>query len=159
LSKRQHDERIARAMSEETWRQHVRRLANPDGVLLWPLTYHTLDSRGSDSGWPDEVFGDCRERRLLLLELKRQSGRLTTTQVGFLDWLARFRDSGNPGVEVYGAVRPLDRDALLLTLQGATEAEGALHQWCVRPECGRCGRERDGATVVLRMPKRRGRRT
>jgi hypothetical protein len=145
LSKRQHDERIARAMSEETWRQHVRRLANPDGVLLWPLTYHTLDSRGSDSGWPDEVFGDCRERRLLLLELKRQSGRLTTTQVGFLDWLARFR--------------PLDRDALLLTLQGANEAEGALHQWCVRPECGRCGRERDGATVVLRMPKRRGRRT
>jgi hypothetical protein len=146
MTRAAYDTLIASRMSEETWRQHVRRLANPDGVVLWPLTYHTLRSKGSDPGWPDECFGDQSCRRLLLMELKRQAGRLTSTQAQVLDWLARFRDAGNYGLEVYGAVRPLDREAVLLTLQGIDEDQGGLHQWCLLPGCQDCTTERRRAT-------------
>lgn len=149
---------VARTMSEETWRQHIRRLANPDGMLLWPLTYHTLRSEGSDPNWPDEVFGDRATTRLLLMELKRQDGRLTTGQASVLDWFARFRDSGNSGIEVYGAVRPLDREAVLLTLQGVSEDQGGLHQWCLASWCERCPEERRRARPSRTGDRRRRRR-
>lgn len=153
MTKAQYDEQIARTMSEETWRNHMRTLA---GSVGFDLLYHTYRSDHSDKGWPDDVMSHQLTTRMLLIEAKRQDGHLTYHQVLWLDRWARFRDSGNWGLEVYGAVRPLDRDQLWETLQGHSEQAGGLHQWCVVSGCERCQHERDIVTVMV--PGRRSRR-
>ncbi|HVM69552.1 MAG TPA: VRR-NUC domain-containing protein [Gaiellaceae bacterium] len=60
--------------------------------------YHTHDSRRSAHGFPDEVL--VRDR-LILLELKREKGKLTPEQAA---WIT---DLLNAGAEVY-VVRPRD---------------------------------------------------
>jgi hypothetical protein len=53
------------------------------------LTYHTLDSRRSERGFPDLVL--VGPRGVLWRELKSSSGRLTTDQ---RTWLDRLNDAG-----------------------------------------------------------------
>lgn len=50
---------------------------------------HILDSRGSDSGWPDLTL--ARAPELLVAELKTDGGRLSTAQ---RDWLALLAACG-----------------------------------------------------------------
>ncbi|WP_327375830.1 VRR-NUC domain-containing protein [Streptomyces sp. NBC_01216] len=74
--------------SEEQWRRKVREIAARYG---WRLQYHTADSRRSDAGWPDEVFGHLGQRRTLFVEFKTDTGRLRPAQ---REWLAHLADSG-----------------------------------------------------------------
>lgn len=70
--------------------------------LGWTLTYHTLKSKGSRSGFPDRVL--IRER-VIFAELKREKTKPTEEQVRFLDGLAAA------GAEVY-LWRPSDLDEI-----------------------------------------------
>lgn len=153
----QYDAQLARTMSEDTWFEHIRRFAEGAG---FDLGYHTHDSRRSDPGWPDGVFMHVNRNRLILLEAKREGGKLSAGQVVWLDAMARFRDmlsAVNTWVarlEIYGAVRPSDRDRLIATLFGPgdamtrrTETYMPLHQWCVSEICGWCNVERSKARI------------
>jgi len=68
------------------------------------MHYHTHDSRRSDRGWPDLVL--VRGRRMLVLELKRRTGRVSVHQQGWIDALQRV-DTLDVRV-----VRPDDLDTL-----------------------------------------------
>jgi hypothetical protein len=135
----------------------MRREAKLAGV---DLLYHTHRSDRSDAGYPDEVWAFRGTKRQLILEFKRQSqdAVLTTSQAAWLDWMAAFRDGGNSGVEVYGPVRPMDRDALVVTLYEGKDAPGALHQWCVSEDCRQCAPERRRATPSRQRQRGRARR-
>ncbi|MFI5685837.1 VRR-NUC domain-containing protein [Streptomyces sp. NPDC051636] len=80
-------ERAAGA-GEEQWRHQVREIAARYG---WRLQYHTADSRRSDPGWPDEVFGHLGQRRTLFIEFKTDTGRIRPAQ---RVWLSHLADSG-----------------------------------------------------------------
>jgi hypothetical protein len=54
-------------------------------TLGWRLSYHTLRSKGSQSGFPDRVL--VRDR-IIYVELKRQHATPTDTQKEWLDALA-----------------------------------------------------------------------
>lgn len=86
---------IARAMSERQLQDHVVALAR---ALGWRV-FHPYDSRRSEPGFPDMIL--VRDR-LLAVELKRETGRLTRAQEA---WLAAFR--ATEVVEVY-VWRPAD---------------------------------------------------
>lgn len=145
MTREQYDAMIAWSMKEGVWEEHVQRMMEDAGFRRH---YHTLRSKGSDRGFPDDVAVHERQPRLLFLELKKQNGALSAEQVGWLDDLARLRR--HLPIEVYAPVRPLDRDALWLTLfEAATESEGGLHPWCTSETCGRCGPERASATASL----------
>jgi hypothetical protein len=60
--------------------------------LLGWRTYHTRDSRGSTSGFPD--FVGVRGSRLVMAELKREKGRATEDQQSWLEDLDRVRSVG-----------------------------------------------------------------
>jgi hypothetical protein len=72
------------------------------------LTYHTFDSRRSAPGFPDLIA--VRDGRMLALECKSATGKLTTDQRAWLSALA-----GVPGVACY-VVRPADDLAELLAI-------------------------------------------
>ncbi|MGP3685712.1 VRR-NUC domain-containing protein [Streptomyces sp. IBSNAI002] len=72
-------------MTEEHFRRHVRQLAAMRG---WSLAYHTHNSRRSDAGWPDEVYGHPKARRTLFVELKTDTGRIRPAQEEWLRHLA-----------------------------------------------------------------------
>lgn len=59
----------------------VRALAQDNG---W-ITYHTLDSRGSEKGWPDLAL--ARAPQLMFVELKSSEGRITKEQQRWIDEL------------------------------------------------------------------------
>jgi hypothetical protein len=48
----------------------------------WTLRYHTYDSRRSTSGWPDLVL--IRPPELLFVEVKREDGQVTPSQLEFI---------------------------------------------------------------------------
>lgn len=146
----EYNEQQARALTEDGWRSHIRSHA---GFAGFPpeLMYHTYDSRRSDPGFPDDVFLHKSGTRLLFIEAKRQDGKLSAEQVCWLDGLAGFRDAGATNLEVYGAVRPLDRDGLIGTLYGDTASTERLHQWCLRTDCQRCTHER----AIAKPPRER----
>jgi hypothetical protein len=154
ISRADFDVQVANAMSEAAWQAQIVSLA----TSLRYLCYHTRDSRGSERGFPDlTILGVAR---VLLMELKRQAKRLTAEQVTWLDALARLRDSGNSGVEIYGPVRPMDREALVLTFQGVSEDQGGLHQWDgPKARCPRCDKERARALPSRPLRQRTPRRT
>ncbi len=77
-------------------------------MLGWNLTYHTLRSKGSQSGFPDRVL--VRER-VIFAELKREKGVVTDAQRDWLDGLAAA------GAEVY-LWRPSDLDEIARILNG-----------------------------------------
>lgn len=76
-------------------------------MLGW-MSYHTLRSRGSQSGYPDRTL--VRDR-IIFAELKTSSNRPTPTQREWLDRLARA------GGEVY-LWRPADLDEVGRILSG-----------------------------------------
>jgi hypothetical protein len=75
-------------------------------MLGWKLCYHTLRSKGSQSGFPDRVL--VRER-VIFVELKREKTGPTPNQVEWLDGLAIA------GAEVY-VWRPRDLEEIGLIL-------------------------------------------
>jgi hypothetical protein len=79
-------------------------------MLGWRLCYHTLRSKGSQSGFPDRVL--VRER-IIFVELKREKTGPTPNQVEWLDGLAKA------GAEVY-LWRPGDLDEIgeILSMRG-----------------------------------------
>ncbi|MDQ8706720.1 VRR-NUC domain-containing protein [Streptomyces sp. LHD-70] len=101
----------ARGASEEQWRRQVREIAMRYG---WRLQYHTADSRRSDAGWPDEVFGHVEQRRTVFVEFKTDSGRIRPAQ---RVWLTHLSDSG---FEV-GLWRPSDLHTVLRVLGPARQ--------------------------------------
>lgn len=72
---------VANSLTEAQFQRQVLDLASFTG---W-RHYHTLRSKGSDPGWPDLVL--CRPPELLIVELKRESGRLTDPQREWLQLL------------------------------------------------------------------------
>ena len=95
-------------MPESEWLDRVRTLARQRG---W-ITYHTYDSRRSESGFPDLVM--ARWGQLVFAELKRQSGKLTGAQ---REWEASLRLVCGPGTPVrYYVWRPSDWDEVVRVL-------------------------------------------
>lgn len=81
--------------TETDFLAQVRRILKEAGYLV----YHTHDSRGSEPGFPDLVA--TNGSRLLFIELKTRTGKLTIDQTR---WLALLRHTGT---EVY-VLRPHD---------------------------------------------------
>jgi hypothetical protein len=75
-------------MTEKEWTAQVVELARTLGYRR----YHTYRSKNSEAGWPDEAL--VRER-LILAELKRETGKVSDSQRQWLDALA------SAGQEVY----------------------------------------------------------
>jgi len=98
----------AKVMPEKDLLASVREMA----VALGYLVYHTHDSRRSEGGWPDVAIAG--HGRLLVRELKRQSGVVTPEQKA---WLAALADAGVDA----GVWRPTDllSGAILNELKGA----------------------------------------
>jgi hypothetical protein len=74
-------------MSEAQLLAAVRRLAR---LRQW-LTYHTHLSRHSEPGWPDLVLLSVHQRRLLIVELKTDTGATSPEQD---QWLAALAACG-----------------------------------------------------------------
>jgi hypothetical protein len=87
---------VSGVVTEKQWQQTVVDAAQ---LLGW-WTYHPHDSRRSTPGFPDLLL--IRPPRVVFLELKRETGRLTPAQREVLGLLA-----GCPGVESHVA-RPSD---------------------------------------------------
>lgn len=75
-------------MTEEQFRRHIRQIAALHG---WTLAYHTHNSRRSDAGWPDEVYGHPKAQRTLFVEFKSDTGRIRPEQ---RTWLRHLADCG-----------------------------------------------------------------
>jgi VRR-NUC domain len=80
--------------------------------LLGWMVFHPFDSRRSTAGWPDLTLVHRRRARLMFMELKSETGRVTHEQHAWIDALARA------GADVR-VVRPVDLDAVLEELQAA----------------------------------------
>ena len=87
-------------LSEAAFQRTVTDLAAWRG---WRV-FHVHDSRRSAAGWPDLVL--VRADRLLAVELKTRTGRVSTSQA---DWLAAL--GLVPGIEAF-VWRPVDWLAL-----------------------------------------------
>ena len=72
------------AMSEKQFQAAVLDLAKRHG---W-LCFHAFDSRRSQAGFPDLLL---LKRRLIVVELKAETGRITRSQE---EWLEAFRMCG-----------------------------------------------------------------
>jgi hypothetical protein len=90
-------------VTEKDWQTTVKDLVKRLG---WRRPYHTFDSRRSEPGFPDLVL--VRDR-VVFLELKRETGKLSAAQTDWLTMLIRAR------AEVYIA-RPSDFQALAQVL-------------------------------------------
>jgi hypothetical protein len=105
---------IAGHMSEATLDRNVRAiiadLRDIGGVIA---AYHTHDSRHSPSGFPDWVCAG--PGGVLWRELKRESGKLTTAQLG---WLQTLTGAGQDA----GVWRPADLCSGRITRELATLA-------------------------------------
>lgn len=76
------------AMSEDDLLESIKPLAALTG---WRF-YHTHNSQHSPAGFPDVVLLSRRQERLLFVELKRESGRVTTQQEF---WIGDLRALGH----------------------------------------------------------------
>lgn len=103
---------ILAELTEKEWAAQVVELAQ---LLGWSR-YHTYRSTKSPAGWPDEAL--VRDR-LVLAELKRQDGRLSTRQI---DWLNKLAAAD---VEVY-LWKPDDLDEIATVLDKRWKFEKAL---------------------------------
>lgn len=103
---------------EADWQRMVVQLAKQLGYRV----YHTFNSRRSTHGFPDLCLVG---RRLIFLELKRETGKLTVEQ---RDWLAAMVQTG---AEVY-VVRPRDLEELAAVLSsiapGSVRLEAATRE-------------------------------
>lgn len=98
---------------EKDWQKQVRQLAD---TLGYRRSYHTYNSRRSDTGFPDLVLVSPQRHRIVYLELKRENGKVTKQQA---QWI---RDLHAAGAEVYVA-RPRNLQALAAVLSGRTDTE------------------------------------
>lgn len=101
-----------RDLTEKDLQRQVVQLAKTFG---WHRPMHIYDSRRSEPGWPDLAL--VRDR-LLLLELKTETGRVSDHQARWLTWLVAAN------VETY-LIRPRHVQALARVLQ----ARGPIHGW------------------------------
>lgn len=72
---------LERSASEREWQAQVVDLAHLLGWRSW----HVLDSRGTSPGWPDLAL--VRPPRLVLAELKTETGRVRPEQAATLELL------------------------------------------------------------------------
>lgn len=100
---------------EKDWQRQVRELAQ---TLGWKRAYHTFDSRRSDTGFPDLVL--VRER-VVFLELKREQGKVSDAQAG---WLTALSEAG---AEVYVA-RPRHLQDLAIVLAARVREGQPYHE-------------------------------
>ncbi len=91
-------------ITEADFLRQIRDLARITG---W-ATFHPFLSRWSEGGWPDVAL--CRPPRLLLVELKSDSGKLSPDQERWAEMLRAC-----PGVE-YAVWRPSDLNAIAKAL-------------------------------------------
>lgn len=96
--------RVPELLSERDWQELIVAAAKVHG--WW--TYHTLNSRGSVAGWPDLVL--LRPPEALFVELKKQSGKLSTAQATVLELLRSC------GLEVH-VWRPADEAEVFARLE------------------------------------------
>jgi hypothetical protein len=94
-------------LSEAAFQRRVIDFARLTG---WTV-YHTLDSRGSQAGFPDLMMVHPEQRRILYIELKAARGHLSGPQRQWLDKLARA------GAET-AMWRPADWDEAVAVLRG-----------------------------------------
>src|SRR5678816_2687074 len=104
-------------MLEKDWQRQVRELAE---TLGYRRAYHTFDSRRSDVGFPDLVLVSAQRRRVIYLELKREKGRVSDMQAGWI------RDLHLAGAEVYVA-RPRHLQQLAYVLSAVTHTTCLLY--------------------------------
>lgn len=102
---------MADIVSEKTFMRDVIATAQAYGFRA----YHTRDSRGSEPGFPDLVLASD-DGALAFVELKRQAGRLTVEQAGWLTTLART------GADV-AVWRPRMADGIQAWLESPARAE------------------------------------
>ena len=95
---------IGSLTSERALLEPVRHLAR---ILGW-MTYHPHLSRWSERGWPDVVV--CRPPRVLFLELKSETGRVSAEQT---QWIDALRACGLDA----RVVRPSDLDEIAAMLR------------------------------------------
>ena len=103
-------EQLLRDMPEKQLQQQVLDAARYLGYMC----YHTYDARRSEPGFPDAILLGTGPRagRLVVLECKTETGRLTQAQ---LTWLGAWMQVPAAVVMV---VRPRDVDEVLQVLQG-----------------------------------------
>jgi hypothetical protein len=82
---------------KQTEAQFEQAVTDYSKLMGW-LSYHALDSRGSAPGFPDRVF--LRAPRLLFVEFKTETGRVSPEQERWLDELERV-EAANQHVETY----------------------------------------------------------
>jgi hypothetical protein len=87
-------------ISEKVFQEQVRRAAIVAGFRI----YHTWNSFRSTEGFPDNIMVHEKKKRLIVAELKSETGKVTDKQQ---EWLDAFR--ALPWVEVY-LWRPADFD-------------------------------------------------
>lgn len=92
-------------VTESQFLRQVRDLAR---IFGW-ATYHPFLSKWSEKGWPDLTL--CRPPRIVLAELKTDTGKISEEQDR---WLGMLGDC--PGVEVY-LWRPADFDRVVEILR------------------------------------------
>ena len=102
---------IDRAESEKAFQQRLLDLAKACGWLV----YHPFDSRKSGAGFPDLTM--CRGEKLIMAELKRENGRLSHAQAG---WINRLRQTGTP-VYIW---RPSDWNTIVDVLMPERQRKG-----------------------------------
>lgn len=90
---------MALLMSEKQLQENVIELAKRLGLLV----YHPYDSRKSEPGFPDLTI--VGKRRVLFIELKRQSGKLTKEQQLWREAIERTSERGRHD---YYTWRPAD---------------------------------------------------
>lgn len=73
------------AISEKQFQAQIVELARWNNFVV----YHTFDSRRSEAGFPDLIL--IRPPRLIVVEVKSQTGRVTPAQEA---WLQRFQECG-----------------------------------------------------------------
>lgn len=99
-----------RLIAERTWQAQVVEIAQRFG---WAC-YWTWNSRHSPKGWPDLVL--LKPPRMIVAELKRQDGKVTTEQARTLAML----DNCVVSTHVW---RPADIDAVIAALKDSIEKE------------------------------------
>lgn len=86
----------------------LRQLRDIARIYGW-ATYHPFLSKWSERGWPDLTL--CRPPRLVLAELKTETGKTSEEQDRWLGMLGAV-----PGIETY-LWRPSDFDEIVKLLQ------------------------------------------
>lgn len=110
------EQRWLRTKAEDAFQSELLDVARRLG---W-LAFHDHDARrdndlaGVDKGFPDTVLCHPRQRRLIIAELKRETGRVSSEQLVWLGALMQI-----PAIEVY-SWKPRDWDSILEILQHPT---------------------------------------